>query len=199
MDDFGLISPKANQLTYIKKGVLWVAQKPYYIVELVKENSFSYVMVYKVHPGTDKDPHKLAQEVVDNQPRFSNQTRLGQIANSMFPTKATKRWVVKDPVYVAPTVPNRMNTFTGQYEEGFFDREEDKIVVIGGKPMMDRGANTGVFIGLSSITWEDKVRIPTDSLVKVLRNYQQQDLFFDLQGNNNSNSNPLSSYYKGGQ
>jgi hypothetical protein len=196
-EDFGLVSPKANQLTYIKRGVLWVEKKPYYIVELIKEEDLSYVMVYKVHPGTDKNPQPLADEVTDNKPRFSTTSRLGQIANSMFPKKATKKWVPKDPVYVAPVIPSMLSTFSGKYEEGFFDREEDKIIVIGGEKRLARGQNTGIFIGLSSIVWEDKVRIPTASLVKVLKNYQKQDLFFDLQGDNNSKNNPLSSYYKG--
>lgn len=197
-EDFDLVTPKANQLTYIKKGVLWIEKKPYYIVELIKEANIAYVMVYRAHPGTESNPQKLAAEVTEQVGLFSSTTRLGQLANSLFPAKQIKKWIPKDPVFVAPVIPNRQNTFTGVYEEGFFEREEDRVVVQGGEKRMARGKNTGVFIGLSSIVWEDRVKIPTASLVKVLKDYQKQDLFFDIEGNNNDNSNPLASYYKGG-
>jgi hypothetical protein len=200
MTQFGewgdIATPKGNLLKYIKKGVLWLEKKPYYIVELIKEENLAYVMVYRVHPGTEENPQKLAEEMDVGQPRFSTNTRLGQLANMLFPTKQSKKWVPKDPVFVAPVVPHRPNTFTGKYEEGFFEREEDRIVVTGGEKKYIRGRNTGVFIGLSSIVWEDRVTIPTDSLVKTLREYEK-DMFFDLDGNNNDKNNPLSSFYKG--
>lgn len=194
----GLITPKADQLTYIKKGVLWLDKKPHYIVELIKEQGIAYVMVYKVHPDTESNPQKLADEVVTKMNVFSSTTRLGQLANQLFPSKSNTKWVPKDPVFVAPVLPNRPNTFTGKIEEGFFEREEDRVAVQGGEKIIIRGRNTGVFIGLSSIIWEPKIKIPTESLVKTLRAYQA-DMFFDLEGNNNDKNNPLSSYYKGGK
>lgn len=197
--DENLIAPNTDSLTYIKKGVLWVQQKPYYIVELIKEGPVSYVTVYAVQPGTDSNPQKAAIEQQIKGNRFQGNTLLAQLANVMFPSKQSAKWIVKDPLFIAPVVPNQINTFTGQVESGFFEREADEVKNIGGKIQMLRGRNTGVFIGLSSVTWEDKVHIQTASLVKALRQYQADSNFFDLTGNNNSTSNPLSTYYKGGQ
>lgn len=193
-----LIAPNLDLLTYIKKGVLWVKGSPYYIVELVKEGEVSFVTVYGVQPGTESNPQKAASQVQDKGNRFSTNTLLGQLANVMFPVKQTAKWVTKDPIFVAPVLVNQTNTFTGQTESGFFEREADTVTVTGGKKNLVRGRNTGVFIGLSSITWDSKVSIPTESLVKALRQYQAEGNFFDLTGNNNSTQNPLSTYYRGG-
>jgi hypothetical protein len=193
-----LITPKANQLTYVRKGVLWIQKKPHYIVELIKEQNIAYVMVYKVHPDTDENPQKLADELITKTNVFSNNTLLGQLANQIIPSKTGRKWIPKPPVFVAPVIPNRQNTFTGKIEEGFFEREEDRVVVTAGEAKIARGNNTGVFVGLSSIDWEPKVTIPTESLVKTLRAYQAE-MFFDLTGNNEDKGNPLSTYYRGGQ
>jgi hypothetical protein len=194
-----VIDPDLNLLTYIKKGVLWIQKQPIYVVELLKEGNLAYVMVYKVHPGTEKDPKKLAAEQASPQYRFSQNTFLGQLANRIIPNKVTKKWVPKPPVFVAPVVQNQMNTFTGQYEAGFFEREEDRMEVTGGQKKLIRGNNTGVFIGLSSIHWEDGFSIPTKSLVEALRAEKNKDSFYDLSGNNNDKSNPLSQFYNGGK
>lgn len=188
-------TPEGELLTYIKRGVLWVEKNPHYIVELIKEADITYVMVYGVHPGTNKNPQKLAKEVNDTKQVFSTNTRLGQIANALIPSKKSKKWVPNDPIFVAPVIPNQIATLTGKREAGFFEREPDKETVQAGERKYVRGRSTGVFIGLSSIEWEDKFRIPTESLVKTLTQYKQ-DIFFDLEGNNNSPSNPLSTYYK---
>lgn len=194
-----LIDIKGDQLTYVRRGVLWIERKPHYIVELIKEPDLTYVAVYKVHPGTEKNPQKLAQEVVEKRNVFSSNTKLGQLANAIFPSKTVKKWVPKDPVFIAPVIPNKKNTFTGKIEDGFFEREEDRVVVQGGQRKIIRGRNTGVFIGLSSIDWEDKISIPTESILRNLRNYQK-DMFYDLTSNNtnlnlNQNKNNLLSTY----
>lgn len=193
-----LISPKTNLLRYIQKGVLWVQERPLYIVELIKESDISYVMVYKVHPGTEKNPQKLAVEVVNKQNVFSPTTILGQLATKFKQPKVTKKWVPKDPVFVAPVISDGLSTFTGERGPGFFERDEDRISVEGGKRKVTRGKNTGIFIGLSSIVWEDRVSIPTDSLLKTLTQYRQE-MFYDFEGNNSSLDNPLSTYYEGGK
>jgi hypothetical protein len=193
-----LIQPNLNLLTYVRRGVLYVQKVPHYIVELVKEENISYVVVYKVHPNTESNPQKLANEVKAQQHRFSNRTLLGQLANRIIPNKVTKKWEPKPPAFIAPVLPNVVSTFTGKEESGFFEREEDHEGVINGERRIIRGVNTGVAIGLSSITWEDKITIPTSSLVNALKQYQSQGGFYDFSGNNNDKSNPLSTYYTGG-
>lgn len=204
MDTYGhnlwedIPTPDGDLLTYIRRGVLWVEKYPHYIVELIKEPDITYVMVYAVHPGTRDNPKKLAREVITKNSSFSTNTRLGQIANMLLPTKKVKKWVPKDPIFVAPVIPNQVATLTGKRESGFFEREPDREVVKGGERKYIRGRNTGVFIGLSSIEWEDKYRIPTESLVNTLVQYRES-LFYDLSGDNNDQYNPLSTYYKGGE
>jgi len=194
-----LISPKTDLLRYIRKGVLWIQKKPFYIVELIKEQNLAYVMVYRVHPGTDSNPQKLAVEEKKRVNAFSNETLLGQLANRIIPTKTSKKWIPKPPVFTAPVVLNQVDTFTQKREAGFFEREEDRFATIAGEKKLVRGENTGVFIGLSSVTWEDKVTIPTQSLVNALIQYNQGNDFFDLNGNNNDKDNPLSTYFNGGK
>lgn len=187
---------RGDMLTYVKRGVLWVNKKPHYIVELVKEPDLTYVMVYGVHPGTENNPKKLATEVRKRKNVFSTKTLLGQIANRMIPVKETVKWEPKPPVFVAPVIPNQVATLTGRREDGFFEREPDRISSVGGEKVLHRGKNTGVFIGLSSIDWEDGYYIPTESILKTLNMYKQ-DMFYDLSGDNNNPNNPLSTYYKG--
>jgi hypothetical protein len=190
-----LPTPKGDLLTYIKRGVLWVEKKPYYIVEHVQEPDLTYVMVYNVHPGTEKNPQKLAKEIKGKKNTFNTTTRLGQIANALAPAKEIKKWEPKPPLFTAPVVPSHVATLTGKREAGFFEREPDRMIAQGGEKKFVRGRNTGVFIGLSSIEFEDKLRIPTESLVNTLTKYKD-DLFYDLEGDNDDDKNPLSRFYK---
>lgn len=191
-----LPTPKGDQLTYIRKGVLWVQKNPHYIVELIKEPRETYVMVYGVHPDTKDNPQKKAQEVVRRKNVFSPNTLLGKLASAVLPVKSTKKWVPEPPLFVAPIIPNQIATLTGKRESGFFEREPDRMTSQAGERKLVRGRNTGVFIGLSSIDWEEGYTIPTQSIVKTLTEYKQ-DLFFDLEGRNEDSGNPLSTYYKG--
>lgn len=186
---------KAQYLTYMKKGVLWVEKKPYYIVELIKEPEAYYAVVYGVHPGTEKNPQKAAREVKKEENRFSPATRLGQLASLLLPSKKHIKLEPKPPLFIAPIIPNQVATLTGKREDGFFEREPDKITTIGGEKKYVRGKNTGVFIGLSSIEWEDKIIIPKDSILKALNRYKD-DMFYDFTGNNEDTGNPLSRYYR---
>lgn len=202
MDNFNQVAPwedmptpKGDQLTYVRKGVLWVQKNPHYIVELVREPDGTYVVVYSVHEGTEDNPKKKAREVATRKDVFSPNTLLGKLAGSMLPSKVTRKWVPDPPLFIAPVIPNQIATLTGKRESGFFEREPDRMTSQGGERKLIRGKNTGVFIGLSSIVWEDKLTIPTESLMKALTEYQQ-DMFFDLEGNNNDSGNPLSTYYK---
>lgn len=193
--------PDGERLTYIKRGVVWVEKKPYYIVDLIKEPEHIYVMVYGVHPNTEKDPKKLAKEVKIKNDTFSNATRLGTIANALVPKKTTFKWVVEPPLFVAPIIPEHTATLTGRIESGFFEREPDQRTTVAGERKINRGRNTGVFIGMSSVVWEEGFKVPTESIIKSLQDYQQGG-FYDLEGNNQDKDNPLSQFYgnsRGGQ
>jgi len=192
------ISTHGLPLVYIKRGVLWVEKKPYYIVELVKEPEVTYVVAYGVQKGTEDNPQKAMKEVKVETNTFSTQTRLGQIASQLLPRKKQIKFVPKQPLFIAPVIPNQIATLTGKRESGFFEREPDRVTTVGGEIKYLRGKNTGVFIGLSSISWEDKVIIPPDSILKTINQYKQ-DLFFDFTGNNEDTNNPLSRYYRDGE
>lgn len=189
-----------NKLVYIQKGVLWVQQRPHYIVELIKDSNGVYVAVYEAQPVEGKDdpnfsnPKKAAREVNVGSKEYSPNTFLGQFANKFFPKRKLTKWQEKEVLFIAPIVQKQKATITGKIEDGFFEREPDKMVVERGEKVMSRGRNTGVFIGLSSIEWEDKVRIPTQSILDELDLYNDS-LFYDLEGYYD-NSNPLSHLYK---
>lgn len=196
MEEKELISLKPEKLVYVKRGVLYIQKTPEYIVELINQNNTAYVMVYHVQPGTEDNPKKEATPVEVKHNVFSSKTLLGRLANQVILSKRTKRWEPNPPVFVAPIVQNQRDTFTGKIESGFFEREPDRITVIGGERKLERGDNTGVFIGLSSIFWEDRISIPASSLVDALLEFRKEDSFFDFNGDNNNSNNPLSTYYK---
>lgn len=197
-----IFSLSNKHLTYYKRGALTVNGEPLYIVELVKEPGTAlYAVVYDVHKphpvGQGIKPKKKARKVSTKINTFSTKTVLGRIANSVIPSKKQESWVEEPPLFIAPIVPNGISTLTGKREDGFFERERDTQRSIGGELKWERGANTGVFIGLSSITWFEDLSIPVESIVKALiREQQEQSDFFDLTGNNEDSSNPLSRYYK---
>ncbi|QEM43230.1 hypothetical protein CHOTACABRAS_176 [Bacillus phage Chotacabras] len=189
-------------LTYYKRGCLSVNGEPLYIVELVKEPGTAlYAVVYDVHTphpvGQGIKPKKKARKVSTKINTFSTKTLLGRIANSVIPSKKQDTWVEEPCLFIAPIVPNGISTLTGKREDGFFERERDIQRSVGGELKWERGANTGVFIGLSSITWFEDLSIPIESIVKaIIKEQQEQSDFFDLTGNNEDSSNPLSRYYK---
>lgn len=189
-------------LTYYKRGALTVNGEPIYIVELVKEPGTAlYAVVYDVHTphpvGQGIKPKKKARKVSTSINTFSTKTLLGRIANSVIPSKKVDSWVEEPPLFIAPIVPNGTSTLTGKREDGFFEREKDIQRSVGGELKWERGEPTGIFIGLSSITWFEELSIPVESIVKaIIKEQQEQSDFFDLTGNNDDTSNPLSRYYK---
>lgn len=188
-------TPDGEKITYVKKGVLWVEKEPHYIIELIKEPDSTYVMIYAPHPNSIKNPTKKAKEVVINKDVFSKVTRLGQLANALIPVKQSKKWLPEEPLFVAPLIAEYTATLTGKKESGFFEREPDRTQFEAGELKIKRGRNTGVFIGMSSIEWQDGFTIPTKSILDTLTAYNQ-DIFYDLGGNNSDTGNPLSRYYK---
>ncbi|UNA01578.1 hypothetical protein MG295_00161 [Bacillus phage vB_BcgM] len=191
-----------KHLTYYKRGCLSVNGEPLYIVELVKEPGTAlYAVVYEVHTphpvGQGIKPKKKARKVSTKLNTFSTKTMLGRLANSIIPSKKVDSWVEEPPLFIAPIVPSGTSTLTGKREDGFFEREKDVLRSVGGEMKWERGENTGIFIGLSSITWFEDLSIPVESIVKaIIREQQEQSDFFDLTGNNEDSSNPLSRYYK---
>ncbi|AXH71192.1 hypothetical protein BSP38_150 [Bacillus phage BSP38] len=195
LEDYDIVKAKGDQLTYMQRGVLWVNKKPEYIVELVREPDLSYVRVYGVHPGTQENPQKRAVEKVSQTKKFLTSTALGRWADQFLPSKKTSRLQAAPPLFIAPVVKNQVSTFTGKREAGFFEREPDRYTVEFGEQKYIRGRNTGVFIGLSSIVWEDKKTISTQSLVETLKKYKNEQQFFDLTSKGEDKNNPLSSLY----
>jgi len=193
-----LIDLDKDKLEYHKSGCLFVKGEPVYIVDLVKEGNLSYVVVYAADPTEKANPRKQAvKQVVKGGSFFSPATLLGRLANEKFPAKKQEKWVEKPPLFVAPVIPKYVSTLTGKEESGFFEREPDSLTTVAGERSLRRGKNTGVFIGLSSIVWEEGFKIPTQSLVDALIQHQQRDGFYDFTGNDSSPDNPLGRGYRG--
>lgn len=192
-----LIDLDKDKLEYHKQGVLFIQKTPTYIIDMVREGNLSYVIVYAADP-TSKEPRKAYSiQRRGEAPRFNPNTRLGALANNYFPPKKQQVRVDNPPLFVAPVIPSYTDTFTGKQESGFFEREPDKETTVAGERVLQRGKNTGVFIGLSSIVWEEGFKIPTKSLVDALIQHQQGDGFYDFTGGNNRPDNPLGRGYQG--
>ncbi len=195
-----LINLDQNKLEYHQQGTLFIQETPTYIVDMVKEGSLSYVIVYAATTDTAGKPQKaFTLQRRGEVPRFSPNTRLGALANSFFPPKKQQVRVENPPLFVAPIIPRHVNTFTGKEESGFFEREPDKATTVAGERTLQRGKNTGVFIGLSSIVWDEKYTIPTRSLVEALIRHRQGDGFYDFTESGDQPDNPLGNNYRGGE
>ncbi|AMB18721.1 hypothetical protein BH780_gp138 [Bacillus phage Eldridge] len=194
-----LIDLDKNKLEYHRQGTLFIQGVPTYIIDMVKEGDLLYVIVYAADSAS-KEPRKAyTLQRRGEVPRFSSNTRLGVLANTLFPPKKQQVRVDNPPVFVAPVIPRFTNTFTGKEESGFFEREPDKLTTVAGERTLQRGKNTGVFIGLSSIVWDEKYTIPTKSLVDALIRHQQADGFYDFTDGGDNKDNPLGRNYQGGE
>jgi len=191
--------PKGELLTYRQQGVLWLQGGPYYIIDYIKDPYSTYVMVYGVQLDVNGFPMKQAKEIPHKRiNRFSESTRLGQLANHILPKKQTKKLQTKPPIFIAPVVPNQKATLTGEIEDVFYEREPDRMGTIAGEKTLIKGRSTGVAVGMSSIVWNDGYTIDTNSILNALTQYKD-DMFYDLGGvggDNEDPDNPLGRYYK---
>ena len=177
-----------NPPTLIRRGVLSIKTKvnnevketPVYIVELAEElTGTDVVSVYKVKEIGDSIQKDYIEEKVT--PRFKSTTYLGELAQKIKgrSIKEQRRVETKPPLFLAPVV-NGIDTFTGIEGKGFYEREEDRHILLpDGKPGIAYGDNTGVFIGLSSIKW-DKAYVDVESITKGY--LSQKQIWFNLDG-----------------
>nr|DAI05888.1 MAG TPA: hypothetical protein [Herelleviridae sp.] len=178
-----------NPPILIRRGTLSIktkidnkaVEKAIYIVELAEETSGTDVVsVYKaktINGVVQKD--FVTEEVKQG---YKSTTFLGDLAQKVKGSDLRgKRYIsTKPPLFLAPVVFGK-DTFTGVEERGFYEREEDRHVIQDGKPAIQFGDNTGVFIGLSSIKWE-RVYVDMNDVAKgYLANKQ---VWFNLEGNN---------------
>ncbi|QQO41055.1 hypothetical protein 015DV002_101 [Bacillus phage 015DV002] len=193
-NEFDIIEPEGSKLTYIRKGILKIDDEPVYIVDHIEETGLSYVMVYAVNSPKEEPLRKAGSLVQEPLAIPPNSPILMRMLKNVT-TKKNKKWVTHPPLFTAPVVANYTCSITGKKESGFFEREPDRESTEFGKRKLIRGRNTGVFIGMSAVSWEDKWTIPTKSIVDALVKHKNMSNFYDLTGNNQDKSNPLSSVY----
>lgn len=193
-NEFDIIEPESSKLTYIRKGILKIDDEPIYIVNRIEEPGLSYVLVYAVNNPNEKPLKKAGSFVQEPLAIPPNSPILTKMIKRVT-TKKNKKWVTHPPLFTAPVVANYTCSITGRRGAGFFEREPDRESVEYGKRKLIRGKNTGVFIGISAVTWEDKWTIPTKSIVDALVKHKNMSNFYDLAGNNQDKNNPLSSVY----
>lgn len=197
MNNKDMSLPNPELLTYVQTGVLWIKDDPIYVIDLVKKENIAIVHVFAVHDKKDQKPKKRAVLIRQQVTRFSPKTKLGELANNFLPAKTIEKWVVSPPLFTAPIVQGYRDTFSQRQEPGFFEREPDTETAFNGERKIIRGKNTGVFIGLSSIVWEDKIRISQESLAQAITQYRQGNSFYDFTGRDDDPNNPLSNKYNG--
>lgn len=202
MSKQNLPNPDENLLQYVKRGVLWVQKKPVYIIELINEKDTAYVAAYAVQEENidpKAPPIKRGRFEVKPAAQFSKRTTLGKLADSIYSNnkKDVRVWKSDPPVFVCPVVPNQQDTFSGKVGSGFYEHTEDHWTTLGTQRKYERGTPTGVFIGLDSVVWEDKVTISADSFVRAFA-AEENNSFYDFSGEdrNENPSNPLGGAYK---
>lgn len=148
----------------IRRGVLRVAKKPIYIVELIEDDEEvePYVVVYDVQPGSNPPEKAFNRKEINK--GFKNTTVLGELAKKQFRVKKKYKAVENPPLFMAPIIDGT-GTFTQQFGRGFYEREKDVLKLTESGNRVIYGAPTGVFINLSSIDWI-KAFIATEDIIK---------------------------------
>lgn len=176
--------------TLIRRGVLSLKTdkglQAIYIIEHAEEKeSDDIVSVYAVKK--DSNPPVKDFEAKEVYYKYRESTLLGKLANQVFSKKLSKpeeKVEEKPPLFLAP-ITEGTDTITEVEGPGFYEREPDKFRIKEGKPFVEYGENTGVFIGLNSIKWE-KAFVQTRGL---LEDYiRDKEIWFDM---NLESSNPL--------
>lgn len=156
------------------EGVLYIDYKPQYIVEYYDEAGVdTYVTVYEVDEASlrenapeeaIKNPRK-AYEIRRINPGFREDTRLSTLAAERFNKNMNRREEKRDkpPVFTAPVQYGR-DTFYGIEGMGFYERTKDRYGMKDGKPIVEGGHLTGVFIALDSIDWRRRY-VPTEEML----------------------------------
>lgn len=147
---------------------------PVYLCEIVEEGREKrFVSVYKPH---SKDaPWTKRYNLVDVKQGVTGTTTLARVAQEVFgPTRTGKKRVEEMPVFVAPLLQG-VDTFTGEHGLGFWEREQDRVLINGSKTTVEHGKRTGVFICLTTLEWAEPV-VPTGDLVT--RSRAQETLWY---------------------
>lgn len=151
---------------------------PFYIIELAEEaGDVDLARVYAVKK--DSNPPMKDFDVQEVKPAYRGGTTLGRIANERLrkqKPKSQRKIIDKPPLFIA-TIQEGIDTFTGGYGRGFYERAKDEFRNGGGKPVIQYGQNTGVFISLNSVEWE-KAYVDASSLVKDY--ITDKELWFNL-------------------
>lgn len=181
----------------IRRGVLSMKQvekgkevlKPIYVIEHAEElGGADIVAVYRVKENSK--PVVKDFQSVETRFKYRESTFLGGLANKKLEAQKevpVKRKVEnKPPLFLAP-ITLGVGTFTGKLERGFYEREQDRFVLDNGKPKIQYGENTGVFIGLDSVKWDKAFVNAGDSINQYV---QDKLIWFDLQ---NAGKHPFKS------
>jgi len=167
--DYKLVDPGNGNEEYIdiqavpsviRRGIFYLNMKeekdPLYIIELQENegSSADVVSVYDVKNGSNPPIKDYTETVISYK---YGDTALGNLANEAHKERLKKtrtKTEEKPPLFLAP-VTIATNTMTGRMERGFFERKPDSFYKNEeGKPAIRYGENSGVFIGLSIIKWE---------------------------------------------
>lgn len=164
-------------------GMRKMIEKPIYIVEVAEEGyGTSIASVFQAVQEGEGDNivvQKAYKESITQQ-AFKESTFLGKVAQKVHSKNLKPKRVVttNPPVFLTPIVLGT-DTFTGMSGLGFYEREPDRFVIHDGKPTIEYGKNTGVFICLNSVKWE-KVYV---SAGQIVQDYiADKQLWFNLEG-----------------
>lgn len=151
-----------------REGVLYAdrrtKERPLYIIRQVEQGNGTWAFVYNV----SEEDFKLSKGKVVRKryakkiiKRTFGETFLGRMAQNS-KLGEDKQIIQELPhVFLSPVIEG-YSTLSGRKGQGFYERmPNDKYT-----REDERGASTGVFIGLDDVEWEDMFHVDVQSLLK---------------------------------
>lgn len=161
---------------------------PVYIVEALEEDyQIDTVKVYAVKPRSLPPMKNFVEKEVTKGlvPKSVLSRLVNSVATDYVDTKTHnlgKQKIELPPLFIAPTQEG-IDTLTGEFGVGFYDRQEDRVVKysqqersehlaitgeILGEERFQQGDFTGIFITLDSIDWTKEV-VAKEDIVDMFR------------------------------
>lgn len=146
--------------------------EPIYLVEMLEvEGVKELVTVFKPHPDSSIEKPIRDYTLRTVEKTYSKKTRLGKLASTLNSDSKGNIILEKPPLFMA-MIEQGVDTFSGKAELGFKEKEPDTTTIDKGKLVTIHGGDTGVFIGLSSIKWNETV-VATEELLRKIRSRQE--------------------------
>lgn len=195
LSSLGIHQDMAEFNSYFYRGILRIKDPkstnehplpklPIYVVETTSDEEYQLIAVYKAVVSRDRRGKPVLDEYGQyyaykdfelkevHDTKYSPRTELGRLASRMYakPSKTVK--VYKSPLFIAPLTYG-VDTFTHKEGVGFNEYTED--IVSGTAGAKTELKPTGVFICLSSVSWDKPKIRPKEVIEHIYREKQKKE------------------------